>query len=258
MHVLSSPRPQPQWLVPEPWTETELGPLRSGKEAQIDVVRRTGADGRCCLLARKRYVPRKVAEKGALQRAGFERASTFRHDVEYREGRQFRKSRDRRAVARMTTHGKQLLQARWTDHEYTVTGVLWRAGVNVPYPVSFADDVYVLEFVGDEDRAAPQLAQARLRGDELAEAGDQIVNGLRAMTAAGYAHGDLSAYNLLWWQGHVWFIDLPQAVDLAANPQGLNYLHRDAVNIARWLTQRGHETDGEALFAELVTATFGW
>lgn len=252
-----SPRHDPNWLITEPWTDVELGPLRSGKEAQVDVIERTGADGRRCLLARKRYIPRNVTEKGALERAGFERASTFRHDVEYREGRQFRKSRDRRAVARMTAHGKQLLQSRWTDHEYTVTGNLWRAGVNVPYPVSFSDDVYLLEFIGDADRAAPQLAQARLQDAELASAAEQIVDGLHAMTAAGFAHGDLSAYNLLWWRGRVWFIDLPQAVDLAANPQGLNYLHRDAVAIARWLTRRGHDLDGEALFAELVATTFG-
>ena len=250
-------RDQPDWLIEEPWTDTTLGPLRSGKEAQIDVIERTGADGRSCLLAVKRYVPRKVSTKGALEAAGFDRASTFRHDVEYREGRQFRKSRDRRAVERMSTYGKRLLQDRWTGHEYDVTMKLWQGGLAVPYPISFGEDRYTLEFIGDRDQAAPQLAQARLNDEQLSVAADLIVEGLHVMTRIGFIHGDLSAYNLLWWRDQVWFIDLPQAIDLAANPQALNYLHRDVSNIVDWLNRRGHPIDAEELFAELVATAYG-
>jgi RIO kinase 1 len=247
--------------VPEPYEDLHLGPIKSGKEAQIDLIERTGPDGRTCLLARKHYIPRKVTTKGALEAAGFERASTFRHDVEYREGRQFRKSRDRRAVERMSTYGKRLLQSRWTGHECEVTGRLWEVGVNVPYPVGYSDDCYLLQFIGDRRRAAPQLAQARLSEAELAVAIDQIVDGLHTMVRAGFVHGDLSAYNLLWWQAEIWFIDLPQAIDLAANPQGLNYLHRDVVNVTEWINRRGGPAgltvDAEELFAELVASAHG-
>ncbi|MDH4279211.1 MAG: serine/threonine protein kinase [Acidimicrobiia bacterium] len=253
----SEGRPEPEWLVAEPWTDVNLGPVKSGKEAQIDLIERTGFDGRSCLLALKRYAPRKVKTKGQLEEAGFERASAFRHDVEYREGRQFRKTRDRRAVERMSTYGKRLLQSRWTDHEFLVTRRLWEEGVAVPYPVAYGDDEYLLEFIGDTAQAAPQLAKARVSDDDLASAVDQIVEGLHGIVRAGFVHGDLSAYNLLWWEGRVWFIDLPQAVDLAANPQGLNYLHRDVVNICDWLNRRGHEIDGEELFAELVATAYG-
>ncbi|MEL7155083.1 MAG: RIO1 family regulatory kinase/ATPase [Actinomycetota bacterium] len=247
---------QPSWVVDEPWTERELGPLKSGKEAQIDLVERTGPDGRACLLAVKRYAPRQVKTKGELEAQGFDRASSFRHDVQYREGRQFRKSRDRRAVERMSTHGKRLLQDRWTDHEYTVMKRLWAQGLTVPYPVSFADDRFVMEFVGDHNRAAPQLAAARLDGAALAAAADQLLDGLERLVAAGYAHGDLSAYNLLWWEERLWFIDFPQAVDIAANPQGLNLLHRDIANVAAWFTRRGHPFDTEEVFAQLLAAAF--
>lgn len=246
------PRPEPQWLVPEPSHDTPLGPLRQGKEAQIDLVRRTGADGSTCLLVHKRYLPRNVETKGELESLGVQRSSTFRHDVRYREGRQFRKTRDRRAVERMTAHGRQLLQARWTNHELTVMRALWDAGAAVPYPVSHADDVFVLQYLGDEDAAAPQLARARLTPAQLAEAAAQLVAGLELIAAAGWAHGDLSAYNLLWWEDRLWFIDFPQAVDLAANPQGLGFLHRDALNVARWFTAKGHPLDGEDLFARLL------
>lgn len=256
-HPARKVRSEPAWLVNEPWTDTNLGPVRSGKEAQIDLIERTGSDGRSCLLALKRYAPRKVTTKGQLAETGFERASTFRHDVEYREGRQFRKTRDRRAVERMSAYGKRLLQGRWTGHEFTVTRRLWEHGVNVPYPVAYGDEEYFLEFIGDTRQAAPQLAQARIAGQDLVEAANQIIAGLHKIVGAGFVHGDLSAYNLLWWDRQIWFIDLPQAVDLAANPQGLNYLHRDVVNICEWLTRRGREIDAEELFAELVATAYG-
>ncbi|MGB5757324.1 MAG: RIO1 family regulatory kinase/ATPase [Acidimicrobiales bacterium] len=245
-------RPTPDWLVAEPHQDVDLGVLKSGKEAQINIVERRGADGRSCLVARKRYLPREVKEKGALEALGVQQASTFRNDVEYREGRQFRKTRDRRAVERMSTYGKRLLQDRWTGHEHDVMLRLWEAGMTVPYPLSYGDDVFDLQYIGDDRQAAPQLFAARLDPDELRDAYDQLVAGLQALSAAGMAHGDLSAYNLLWWEGTLWFIDFPQAVDIAANPQGLNFLHADVVNICQWFGRRGIGVDAEALFADLL------
>lgn len=250
-------RPSPDWLVREPYAEVDLGTLRSGKEAQIDVVERTDDDGRSCLLARKRYLPRTVKQKGELEALGVQRASTFHNDVEYREGRQFRKSRDRRAVEAMTTYGKRLLQDRWTGHEHDVMARLWHAGVCVPYPVSYADDLFFLEYVGARDGAAPQLARARLDRDGVASAWGQLVDGLRLITAEGVVHADLSAFNLLWWEGRLWFIDFPQAVDLAANPQGLDFLHRDVRNVCRWFERHGERHDPDEVFADLVGYAFG-
>ncbi len=252
-------RPTPSWLVAEPYIEQTLGVLRSGKEAQIELVERVAdpPDGQSptttrCLLARKRYLPRQVTAKGTLEALGAQRASAFRHDVEYREGRQFRRSRERRAVERMSTYGKRLLQDRWTGHEHDVLRTLWEREVSVPFPIAYGDDTFDLEFLGDAERAAPQLQAARLDRPGLDEAWHQVVDGLADITAAGWAHGDLSAYNLLWWEERVWFIDFPQAVDLAANPRGLDYLHRDVANIATWFGRRGLDVDAEATFAELL------
>lgn len=243
---------QPAWLVAEPYTDVDHGVVKSGKEAQVNLVERIGDDGRSCLIARKRYLPRHVTQKGQLEALGVQRASTFRHDVQYREGRQFRKTRDRRAIERMSTYGKKLLQDRWTGTEHDVMSRLWSAGVSVPYPIGFADDVFDLEYVGSWEMAAPQLSAARLSSPQLAGAFEQLLVGLRAITAAGLAHGDLSAYNLLWWRDRVWFIDFPQAVDLAANPQGISYLHRDVDNIAIWFGRRGLDLDAEATFADVL------
>ncbi len=246
----------PAWLVVEADDEIDLGVLRSGKEAQINVIERTGPDGRTCLIARKRYLPRAVDTKGTLEAMGVQRASTFRNDVQYREGRQFRKSRDRRAVEAMSTYGKRLLQDRWTGHEFDVMSALHAAGCPVPYPISSTPsdgvETFDMEYLGDRDGAAPQLARARLTPAEIRVAWDQLLDGLKTMTAAGWAHGDLSPYNLLWWRDGLWFIDFPQAVDIAANPGGIDFLHRDVLNVTSWFSRRGITDDPEVVFADLL------
>lgn len=250
-------RPEPDWLVREPFAETDLGTLLSGKEAQVELVERTGADGRSCLLARKRYLPRAVTSKGTLEALGVQRASTFQADSQYREERGFRHSRDRRAVERKSAYGRRIQHQQWAAHELAVLDRLWQAGAPVPFPVDHVDDVLLLEYVGDLDGAAPQLASARLRGDDLASAWRQLVDGLRLLTATGIVHADLSAFNLLWWHDRLWFIDLPQAVDLATNPSGLDLLHRDVANVCRWFARRGLARDPEAVFADLLPYAWG-
>ncbi|MFK8024926.1 MAG: RIO1 family regulatory kinase/ATPase [Ilumatobacter sp.] len=250
-------RTPPSWLVAEPCTDVDLGVIKTGKEAQVDLIERTGADGRTCRFARKRYLPREVKYKGQLQDLGFQRVSTFTNDVQYREGRQFRKTRDRRAIERMSTYGKRLLQDRWTGHEHEVMTRLWHAGMTVPFPIGFGDDVFDLEFVGDTEgagaEAAPQLQACRLDPGELTDAFDQLIAGLRILMREGLAHGDLSAYNLLWWEGRLWFIDFPQAIDIAANLAGLDFVHRDVVNVCTWFQRKGLDVDAEEVFADLLS-----
>jgi RIO kinase 1 len=245
-------RTPPAWLVDEPCTDVDLGVLKTGKEAQVNLIERTDDSGRTCQFARKRYLPREVKYKGQLEAMGVQRVSTFHNDVQYREGRQFRKTRDRRAIERMSTYGKRLLQDRWTGHEHDVMTRLWHAGMTVPYPIAYGDDVFDLEYVGDDQHAAPQLQAARLDARQLADAFDQLLVGLRCLVGEGFAHGDLSAYNLLWWEEQLWFIDFPQAIDIAANLQGLDFLHRDVVNVCEWFTRHGHDVDPEEVFAELL------
>jgi RIO kinase 1 len=245
-------RAVPSWVVTDARDEDDLGVVKSGKEAQINLIRRHGHDGRSCVFARKRYLPREVKTKGELEALGVQRASTFVHDVQYREGRQFRKSRDRRAVERMSTYGKRLLQDRWMGHEHEVMTRLWQAGLSVPYPIGYDGNVFDLEYIGDDDGAAPQLQAARLGRTDLADAFEQLVAGLHTMVSEGFAHADLSAYNLLWWECTLWFIDFPQAVDIAANPQGVEFLHRDVLNVCGWFAHRGLDIDGEEVFADVL------
>ncbi len=250
-------RATPDWVIPDPYTDTTLGVLKSGKEAEIFVVERASLDDvRRCLLAHKRYRPRTVQQKGELEALGFTRASTFVNDHIYREGRRFRRSREQRAVERMTDHGKRILNERWTGLEHEIMTRVWQAGAPVPYPVGYSDNGMLLEYIGDDACAAPTLGQARLDKRELASALEQLVDALRTIIDVGIVHADLSAFNLLWWDGRLSVIDFPQAVDLALNPHGLDLLQRDLENVATWFGRHGVPLDHHALFRELLARAY--
>jgi RIO kinase 1 len=98
----------------------------------------------------------------------------------------------------------------------------------------------LIEFIGEPDgTAAPRLAETRPQGGELAGLWDQLVGALVTMARLGLAHGDLSAYNLMVHRGRLVLIDLPQVIDVIANPRGAEFLDRDAANVGRWFTARG-------------------
>jgi RIO kinase 1 len=247
----------PDWVVLDDCTDTDLGVLKTGKEAEISLVERTGPDGRSCLLAHKRYRPRKITHKGELQELGFERAPTFRNDYVYRDGRRYtRNSRDLRAMETMTNYGKSLLLEKWPGHELDVMTRAWDAGADVPYPVESTSDGMLMQYVGGLDGAAPRLAQARLDRAAAREAWAQLQENLRTLLEVGIVHSDLSAYNILWWDDRIWIIDFPQAVDLAHSPHGFDFLHRDVANVCRWFSRHGVDCDAEEVFADLLTTAF--
>jgi RIO kinase 1 len=247
----------PEWVISDQFEDTALGVLKSGKEAEIFVVERTSlTDERRCLLAHKRYRPKSVKHKGELEALGFTRASSFVNDHVYREGRRFRRSREQRAVERMTDYGKKVLNDKWMGFENDVMTRVWQAGGSVPYPVGFSGDGMLLEYIGDDERAAPTLGQARLNKAQLTSAAEQLVEGLCTLMEVGIVHADLSAFNLLWWNDRLHFIDFPQAVDLAINPHGLEFLHRDISNVSGWFGRHGVSLDAGAIFADMLNRAY--
>jgi len=113
----------------------------------------------------------------------------------------------------------------------------------VPYPVQLSGTELLLEFLGTDDgQAAPRLVQLRPAPNELADLFDQCVEAMRILARAGYAHGDLSPFNVLVHNARIVLIDLPQIVDLFANPQGVTYLERDCANVCAWFARRGLQT----------------
>ena len=109
-----------------------------------------------------------------------------------------------------------------------------------------------MEFIGDADAAAPRLAQAHLSPAEVGSAWEQLLESLRALTAGGVVHADLSAYNLLWWRDRLTIIDLPQAVEFTTNTDAPELLHRDIANVVGWFERNGLAVDVERVFGELI------
>ena len=222
------PRPHPGWLVTElAAVDTELGVLKTGKEAEVFLVRRAvPGTQRSCLLAAKRY---RAAEHRMFQR-----------DSQYLEGRRVRASRANRAMANRTATGRAMIATQWAEAEFAALSQLSRAGLPVPYPVQILGTELLLEFIGDPDgNPAPRLAETRPDPANLMALWDQLVPALCTLSRLGFAHGDLSPFNLLVHRGRLFMIDMPQVVDIIANPRGAEFLDRDATNIARWFAARG-------------------
>src|SRR5215470_17376843 len=164
----------------------------------------------------------------------------FQRDSEYLEGRRVRESRVNRAIAARSAAGRAMISTQWASAEFAALSQLCAAGLPVPYPVQMLGTELLLEFIGEPDgTAAPRLAEIRPAGAELASLWDQLVTALCGLARLGYAHGDLSAYNLLVHRGRLVMIDMPQIVDVIANPRGAEFLTRDSANVARWFTARG-------------------
>jgi RIO kinase 1 len=242
------PQPRPGWVVTElAAVDIELGLLKTGKEAEVHLLRRELPGGPSSLLAAKRY------------RSNDHRL--FHRDAGYLEGRRMRRSREMRAIEGRTAFGRNLIAEQWSVAEFAALSRLWTIGAPVPYPVQRNGTELLLEFIGDADgTAAPRLAQLRPGPDELHELWLQLLGALDLMAGAGYTHGDLSAYNVLVHDGRLVLIDLPQIVDVVANPGGAEFLRRDVQNIAGWFHQRGlpeQVTDVEMLTGELLATARG-
>lgn len=240
------------WPDGEAYEDVSLGTLKSGKEAEIFLIERRFATSGPRLLAHKRYRIR-YPGKDQLRAEGFSNSTSYRRDSVYRAG-WFVGSRDRRALAagNKSHYGQELAATLWPVQEWTMLRRAWESGASVPYPVEQTDDGLLMEFIGDDSQAAPKLAQAKLGLDAIASAWRQLLENLRALTRAGLVHADLSAYNLLWWEGRLVLIDLPQAVEFTTNADAFELLHRDVANVGGWFGRRGVSIDVEALYAELV------
>lgn len=232
------PRPWPDWVVTSDGAlDTELGIVKTGKEADLHLIERGEPGGRSTILAAKRY-------RGVDHR-DFTRSSL------YEEGRRTRRSRDARALAKGSAYGRALAADHWAFAEFEALCRTYELGAPVPYPVQVNGTELLMEFIGDGTTAAPRLAQVR-DAAALPDLLEQVVRAMHLFARAGFAHGDLSPYNLLVHDGRVVVIDLPQIVDAVSNPNGLDLLHRDCVNIADWFTRRRVPVDAESLFGELL------
>lgn len=235
------PEPVPDWVVTQrAAVDTELGVLKTGKEADVFILRRALPGDTGSLLAAKRY------------RSDEHRA--FHRSAAYQDGRRVRSTRDTRALAKGTAHGRAVAAGQWAWAEWDALKRLWLLGAAVPYPVQIDGTELLMELVTDlEGEAAPRLASARPGPDLLAHYYEQLRDFLCTLAREGLVHGDLSPYNVLATGERLVVIDLPQVVDLVANPSGQDFLLRDCAHMCAWFRRRGMEADEHELFGEAVS-----
>ncbi|MBY0575422.1 MAG: phosphotransferase [Gallionellaceae bacterium] len=206
-------------LIEDGLVDKVLRQLKSGKEATVYVVQ-CGDEIRCAKIY-----------KEANQR-GFHQA------VHYTEGRQIKNSRQARAMEKGSRYGRKEQEAAWQRAEVDALYKLAAAGVRVPQPYNFYEGVLLMELVSDEHgEPAPRLNDLELTEQQAREFHAMLIRQVVLMLCAGIVHGDLSEFNVLVdSQGPV-IIDLPQAVDAAANNNASRMLERDIENLANYFGQ---------------------
>lgn len=218
--------------------------VKGGKEANVY----------CCpahpttnvdLLAAKLYRPREHRN--------------LRNDAQYRQGRQVlngegklvKNERELHAIAKGSSYGKELSHTSWLAHEYQTLQLLHAAGADVPKPWAVAENAIIMEYFGDEYRPAPTLHDTRLDRREARVALDRVIHNIDLMLQHGRVHGDLSAYNILYWEGDLRLIDFPQAVDIHTNNDAWLIFLRDIERVCQYFAKYGIAPEAHRLATKL-------
>ena len=205
-------------LLEEGLIDEVIGQLMSGKEATVYVVR-CGDAIRCA----KVY-------KDATQRS-------FKKSASYQEGRKVKNSRQARAMEKGSRYGRKMQEEVWQNAEVDALYRLASAGVRVPQPHICFEGVLLMDLVVDaEGNPAPRLNDVELDEEQALEFHGMLLNQVVRMLCAGIVHGDLSEYNILVGEGGPVIIDLPQAIDAAANSTAAEMLERDVINLRTYFS----------------------
>ncbi len=200
-------------LVEDGLIDEVIRPLMSGKEADVFVVR-CGSDIRCAKIY-----------KDSVKRS-------FKKAAQYTEGRKVRNSRRARAMEKGSRFGRKQQEETWQNAEVDALYRLARAGVRVPQPYGCFDGVLLMELITDEEGdVAPRLNDVSMSAEQASEDHALVMQYVMRMLCAGLVHGDLSEFNVLVDEDGPVIIDLPQAVDAAANNNAQAMLERDIKNM---------------------------
>jgi RIO kinase 1 len=214
---------QIQPLVDDGLVDDVMSRLMSGKEADVYVVR-CGSEIRCA----KVY-------KDAAKRS-------FKKAVQYQEGRKVRNSRRGRAMEKGSKFGRKQQEETWQNAEVDALYLLAGAGVRVPQPYDCLNGVLLMELITDENgEVAPRLNDISMSAEQAREDHLVVMHYVMRMLCAGIVHGDLSEFNVLVDVNGPVIIDLPQAVNAAANNNAQSMLKRDVDNMTRYYSQYAPE-----------------
>ena len=208
-----------QPLVDDGLVDEVLSRLMSGKEADVYVVR-CGDDTRCA----------KVYKEASKR--------NFKKAVQYTEGRKVRNSRRARAMEKGSKFGRKEQEKIWQNAEVDALYLLADAGIRVPEPFGCLDGVLLMELITDaEGDVAPRLGDIVMTEEQAIRNFAIIMQDVVRMLCVGVVHGDLSEFNVLLDECGPVIIDLPQAVNAAANNNAKAILERDIENMVTYFSQ---------------------
>jgi len=185
----------------------------------------------------------------------------LRNDKMYREGREVltgegkvvKKTDHRvmRALGKKSAFGAQVAHTSWLMYEYNTLQRLYKVGASVPKPISNAENAILMGYCGDENLAAPALGGVTLDEDEAKPLFYETLRNIELMLQNGMIHGDLSAYNILYWEGEITLIDFPQVTNSHSNSQAYPILQRDITRVCEYFADQGVDSDPEAIMRRL-------
>jgi RIO kinase 1 len=185
----------------------------------------------------------------------------LRNDKMYREGRELlnglgltvknRDNREMRAIRNKTEFGAELTHISWLMHEYVTLQRLHQLGAAVPAPIGVGDNAILMEYIGDPSRPAPVLHGITLPANEAEQHFAAVMHNVELMLQHGMIHGDLSAYNILYWEHAVKLIDFPQVTLSESNHNAYRIFQRDVQRVCEYFTEQGVVCQPQSLTDQL-------
>jgi len=226
------------------WIVDVLRRVKGGKEASVYQCK-SGVAVDSPLVAAKVYRPRSLRN--------------LKNDQQYRTGRADLDESGNaivddgtlHAMEKRTTYGEEVRHQSWIAYEFKTLELLHAAGADVPKPYAMERNAILMGFVGDLANSAPALSSIRLKEDEVEPLFARVIHNIDLMLEHNRIHGDLSAYNILYWQGNITLIDFPQVVLPEANPVSWNIFLRDVTRICQYFATQGVKRDAHKLAVEL-------
>ncbi len=218
--------------------------VKAGKEANVYCCTahpNAGVD----LIAAKLYRPRmlRTLKNDAIYKAG--------RQLRDEEGKQLKGRRENLALQQKTRFGQHLDMVWWINNEFSTQKTLFEAGAAVPRPIGHNGNTILMDFVGDEHMAAPTLIDTQPTPGEAADLFALIIDNVRLMLQHHLIHGDLSPYNILYWEGEAVIIDFPQMVNARTNPHAYELLQRDVTRVCAYFARHGVRSDPQRITRDL-------
>jgi RIO kinase 1 len=155
------------------------------------------------------------------------------------------------AIHKRTEYGRELLHTSWLEHEFQTLQVLHDAGADVPQPYVSGNNAILMTYYGDAVMGAPTLNDVDLDYTEARELFERVIHNVELMLTHNRVHGDLSAFNILYWDGDIVLIDFPQAIHPDINHSAFQIFERDVVRVCEYFQRQGVRSQPRKLAADL-------